>query len=96
MASRILYVEGKNDLHVVANICNEHDVVEFDIKESGNVEQLLDDVPTVVKSELAYADAIGMVIDADMSLADRWKSISSRLEQVGYEGFPHRRKPEVW
>lgn len=88
MASRILYVEGKNDLHVVANICNEHDVVEFDIKESGNVEQLLDDVPTVVKSELAYADAIGMVIDADMSLADRWRSISSRLEQVGYEGLP--------
>ena len=88
MAGRILYVEGKNDLHVVANICHQHDVVEFDIKESGSAEELLDDVPTVVKAELAYADAIGMVIDADTSLADRWKSISSRLGQVGYKGFP--------
>ena len=88
MASRILYVEGKNDLHVVANICNEHGVVDFDVKELGGTGELLDDVPSIVKSELAYADAIGMVIDADTSLSDRWKSISSRLGRVGYEGFP--------
>lgn len=88
MTQRILYVEGKNDLHVVANICKRHDVVKFKIKYSGDVGKLLDDVPTVVKAELADADAIGMVVDADTSLANRWQSISSRLVQVGYEGFP--------
>lgn len=88
MTSRILYVEGINDLHVVANICNEYDIVDFNIKELGGDGKLLGDVPAVVKSELAYADAVGIVIDADTSLADRWKSISSRLEQVGYEDFP--------
>jgi len=78
-----LLVEGNDDLHVVWSICNKFDINEnFNVIDSKGYNNLL----IRIEADLLQADlkTIGLIVDADVDLANRWHSLKSKLERQGY------------
>ena len=83
---KILLVEGSDDEHVMKHICGNRDVPHLDeVKPHGSDNQLLESIPVRLKATSEYGDAVGVVIDADTSLAARWQSIRNLFIEVGYQ-----------
>lgn len=79
---RILLVEGQDDKHVVRHLRNFHQPMpKFCILDKDNVEKVLDSI--VPEIRVSGRQAVGILVDANESLADRWKAVAYRLEQVG-------------
>ena len=79
-----LLVEGNDDLHVVAALCNKHNIKEnFRIVDCKGIENLLIGLPVRLKSSVK---TIGAVIDADADLNARWNSVCSILSALGRYG----------
>jgi hypothetical protein len=86
-----LWVEGPNDLHVIATTWQESRKEDprnhFFIQESGggytNLRKIL---PTILTPD--KPGPVGMVVDADQSFADRWQSMRERLIEIGYQVPP--------
>ncbi len=82
-----LVVEGKHDKHVIWALCKRHDVeetfsVETPDEEDGGVTKLLSSIP--VRLKIPRLRALGIVLDADQNIADRWEAVKSLLEASGY------------
>ena len=78
-AKRILLVEGKNDLHVVAHLWKSNELPErhFEIIECGSDNKLLDKLKELLSaSEESRPEKLGVVLDADSQEA------SARLDAV--------------
>ena len=90
MAGRkILLVEGKDDENVLKHICGTRDVGHLDeVKNLGNVDELLVSIPTELKG--SDLEAVGVVVDADINMNDRWQSIRNRVIGAGYQDVPTR------
>ncbi len=89
MAGRkILWVEGKDDEHVLKHICGNRGVPDLDeVKPLGDVEQLSDAISIQLK--LGYeGDIVGVVLDADTDIRARWQSLRDRVREAGYEHIP--------
>jgi hypothetical protein len=87
IVSRLLLVEGKDDQHVMWNLCEHHKLPEtFVIDNKEGVTNVLD----AFEAEIAAPgkDCIGIVIDADTDLAARWDAIMSLLVRSGYRDIP--------
>ncbi len=88
--SKQLVVEGKNDQHVIWNLCLRHNVPENfsvqvagnDINPEGGIDELLDSIP--VRLKMAGLQTLGIVLDADYSAQSRWDAITHRLRESGY------------
>lgn len=82
-----LYVEGKTDLHTIRQLMARHDIELNEmtgpvlIKESGNDDGVLSSMQTAAKA--STNQPVGFVIDADVSIADRWNAVRARLGQLG-------------
>jgi hypothetical protein len=82
-----LLVEGPDDLHSIAHLMKRHGVdwentavtLPF-IHETNGINELLDVIPVAAKG--AYT-RLGIVLDADVDLANRWQQIRDRLARVG-------------
>ncbi len=97
MGKRILLVEGKNDRHVMWNLCEVRSVPEtfkvecpdsdLDADENGGIEKLLDAIPRrLLQSDL---ERLAVVVDADdRDPQARWEAIRGRLEGRGYKDVP--------
>ncbi len=84
---KILLVEGPDDEHVLKHICGERGVGRLDeVKPQGGVEQLLESFPVRLKE--SDIEALGVVLDADTSLAGRWDALKQRLRLAGYAAVP--------
>ena len=86
---RVLLVEGREDREVVFHLCNHHGLDNrnlFEVIAKEGYEQLRDDLR--VRSRVPGLQVIGAVIDADMDIADRWRSIRDVLESSGYTNLP--------
>jgi hypothetical protein len=84
---RVLLVEGKDDCHVVMSLCNHFGVPEtFGPYECGGVDQLLKRLNALISAP-DPPDVIGVLLDADADLGNRWQQIKSKLNHYGYE-FP--------
>lgn len=83
----VLLLEGQDDKHVVNNLLFAHHLnTRFNIKEKGGLPNLLDTLPVEIRaSELKR---IGLVVDADTSLTNRWQSLNLVLTKSGYIGIP--------
>lgn len=83
----VLLVEGKDDYHVVNNILYAHELnTRFNIKEKDGLPNLLDTLPVEIRaSELKR---IGLVVDADTSLTNRWQTLNLVLTKSGYTDIP--------
>lgn len=79
----ILLVEGIDDLHAITHIMKRCDVKKsFEIKENNGIDNLLDNIPVFIKSG---SSILGIVIDADENITNRWKAIKSKLNSIGYD-----------
>lgn len=88
----VLLVEGPDDLHVVLQLyLRTYDDTGFVIDDKGGVDPLLDSIPPEVN--VAERRALGIVLDADESISDRWADVVSRLEEAGITGVPDGPEP---
>ena len=78
-----LFVEGKDDLHVVSAICRKFQLPDtFQIIDCEGVDNLLDQIPIYIKLHEPF---IGILIDADSGLEARWHQLTSILTPFNYE-----------
>lgn len=91
----ILLVEGLDDCHVILALCKAHDVPQkFGLYECGSYEKVL----KRLNAQIAQPDPpgrseiIGVVVDADENLTERWKSIRDKLKNHNYE-LPEKPNP---
>ena len=84
---RILLVEGKDDQHVMWNLCKHHELPEtFVIDNKEGVTNVLDAFEAEIVAP--EKDCVGILIDADTDLLARWSKISSILTRRGYSEVP--------
>lgn len=99
--SRVLLVEGTDDLHVLAHIFKAHGLEgKITIRDQEGVSKLKkkldEDFFEHLLEELTGADlsaelkgsevvALGIVVDADFDLKARWESLANRLRDLSYK-----------
>lgn len=89
---RVLLVEGPDDLHVVLQLyLRTYEDTDFIIDDKGGVNPLLDSISGEVKVD--GRRALGIVLDANESISDRWADLASRLEEAGITGVPDGPEP---
>src|SRR5215211_21858 len=79
-----LLVEGSDDLHLIRNLARAHGLPldRDEILDCGGVESLLhESLPLHLRGSYT---SIGVVVDADMDLPNRWQAVRDRLERSGY------------
>ena len=80
--SRVLLVEGPNDLHVIRHICTLHaSDFSFDIIPKNNWEKLRDSISVEIKA--SGRQVVGILADADDIPTGRWDTIKHQLGRVG-------------
>lgn len=78
-----LLVEGNDDQHVIWAICEKFAIIEnFDVIDCEGITKLYEQLP--VRFKQAQVKTIGIIIDADSEIKDRWKSISSLLSSLDF------------
>jgi hypothetical protein len=89
---KVLLVEGNNDAHVVAALCGVHKIPEtFGIYECGSDQGVLKRLNALIIRPNP-PQVIGVMLDADLSIENRWTSIRTKLSHYSYI-FPNR--PDV-
>lgn len=91
-AIKRLLVEGNDDEHVLYHLLEHHEVPEeFEIKNKGGVDNIVETLHVeVLASEL---ECLGIMVDADINPAARWRAIRNRLLTVDYP-VPEDPNPE--
>jgi hypothetical protein len=103
-SQNILMVEGTNDKHVIKALLQNRNFTlllpeeqeEDALKKSATgIEALLKALPRRLKQD--DVKTLGIVVDADLNVDDRWKSVCTRLTQAGYPKLPPklRKSPPV-
>ena len=93
--SKILLVEGVNDEHVLKHICGNRRLPHLDeVRPHGNVERLLDAILVQLKASDEEGDAVGVVVDADADLHNRWRSIRTKFQDAGFHDMPETPAPD--
>lgn len=89
-SAKVLLVEGKDDLHVVANLCIALGLPDYGlwIKEKGGYDNLILDL----EGELLASglQSLGILVDADLDVRNRWTSVCKRLMTAGYSDLPQQ------
>ena len=92
-SNSILLVEGIDDCHVIMSLCAAHNVPEtFGLYECGGDDQLLRRLNALIIQPEA-PKIIGIVLDADTGVDDRWTSVRAKLRHYDYR-FPE--VPEIY
>ena len=78
-----LLVEGNDDQHVVWALCQKFNIPEiFDVIDCEGIENLYDNL--LLRFKQADIETIGVIIDADTNLNDRWLQIKNLLSKQGF------------
>ena len=76
--NRILLVEGKDDEHVVMEIRDRHpSALSFGIENKGGINNVLKSISVEIKAP--GRQVVGILVDANSTLMDRWKSVRDRI-----------------
>ena len=79
-----LLVEGNDDLHVIKALCLKFDIPElFDVIDCRGIDNLYESIP--VRFKQTNIETIGIIIDADTNLNDRWRSVKNLLSNIGFK-----------
>lgn len=82
-----LLVEGKDDIHVMYSLLEHHSIPErFKIEYKEGVESVLEAFE--VRLTLGEFECLGVIIDADDKLTERWQKIQQLLKNAGYKYVP--------
>ena len=77
-----LLVEGKDDQHVIWALCEKFSIPEvFDVVDCEGIDNLFKSIPIRLKQE--RIETLGVIIDADTNLNNRWGSIKNLLSNQG-------------
>ncbi len=102
-----LFVEGNDDKQVFIHLLNHYGITDsaldlrdrfklknesFKIKDCGSITQVLDELRIQLKDKDDTIKRFGVVVDADDTRDDTWKSISNILQNVGYSKVPKAAK----
>ena len=80
----VLLVEGRDDKHVVIQICARIGFQpEFYIKDTEGIDKLLEQLSVEIKAP--GLQSLGILVDANDDSNGRWQAISDRLKQQGVE-----------
>jgi hypothetical protein len=78
-----LLVEGKDDQHIVFALRDKFDVEKnFDIINCESISKLIPDITIRLKSP--GIECVGVIVDADVNIQNRWRSIASALSKAGF------------
>ncbi len=81
---RALLVEGEDDKHVVLQLCIRIGFEpEFRIIAKNGIDNVLSGIGPEIKAE--GREAVGILVDANDDLGDRWAKLSERLRSTGIE-----------
>lgn len=76
-----LLVEGNDDQHIIWAICTKYKLPEsFDVIDCNGIDNLYNKIPVYLKS--SGLQTLGVIIDADENLENRWNTLKSRLSQT--------------
>jgi Protein of unknown function (DUF3226) len=79
-----LLVEGKNDQHVIWNLCESHSLpANFKVEvpgSSGGIEELIRDIPSRIQQSTLRT--LGIVVDADSNAISRWWRVQNALSST--------------
>jgi hypothetical protein len=103
-------VEGKNDKHVIQNLCRRHGLpLLVQEPDEGMKPRLDEDASDEIASGLARLlfrvtarlkepslEPLGVVLDADLNLFERWQRLRGRLMANGYLAIPEIPVPAGW
>lgn len=82
--SKKLLVEGNDDQHVVLALCQKFDVPEtFDVIDCEGIDKLNEQIPVRLKQ--SDIDTLGIIIDADREIKNRWASLKGLLSAQGFK-----------
>ncbi|MHB8595641.1 MAG: DUF3226 domain-containing protein [Ktedonobacteraceae bacterium] len=88
-----LLVEGKDDEHVMYSLLAHHKIPEkFVVDPVEGVDNLLDAFE--VRLTLGEFECLGVIVDADDRLAERWQKILHILKSTGYTNLPDAPDPQ--
>lgn len=87
----ILYVEGKDDLHVVTHLFRRHGIDTTpnvpELKKTDGKEALLNMIKTAV--QVSGGRSVGFVLDADDRPQDGWSTVRGRLQECELDPPKH-------
>lgn len=84
---QVLLVEGVNDCHVIMALCKAHNVPEtFGLYQCGSDDKVLKRLNALILQPDA-PKSIGIVLDADQGVNQRWESVRNKLRNYPYN-FP--------
>ena len=84
----VLFVEGPDDQHVILHICKERGLIAPEVIRREGVDQLLEAIADDLPAYTEEGDVVGIVLDANRSLASRWQAVRDRLTAAGYTSVP--------
>lgn len=92
-AAKVLLVEGKDDKHVVRHIQNRLGLnIAFSVLKKGGDDSLRKSIPIEMKA--SGRQCLGILVDADTSVEDKWRSVSGALSKSGlHTPVPHALDP---
>ena len=80
----LLIVEGQDDKHVVQHLCyRSAPMPEFSISDKDGIARLLASISPEIKAP--GRRSLGILVDANDEPENRWKSVGSRLEPLGFK-----------
>ena len=83
-APRVLLVEGPDDKHVVMHIRQRSGATpQIDVLDKDGIDNLLGSIDEEIDVE--GREAVGIVVDANDSPANRWRAVRDRLARVGLD-----------
>lgn len=85
---RILLVEGKDDEHVIKNLCGARELPQLVFHNKEGFESLIESLPVQLKSSGPNDDTVGVVVDADEDAGRRWEDLRMCLTRAGYSRVP--------
>jgi hypothetical protein len=78
-----LLLEGNDDQHVIWALCEKYSITEsFDVIDCEGITKLIDQIP--IRFKQSNIETVGIIIDADANLKNRWTSLKSTLELLGF------------
>lgn len=87
-----LLVEGNDDKHVVWALCEKFQIAEsFDVIDCEGISNLLVQIPVRLKQ--SGITTLGLIIDADTDISNRWISLQNILERSDFN-LPHEMSPD--
>ena len=84
----VILVEGQDDKHVITNLLFAHQLdTRFVIKDKDGIDNLTGSL--LIELRASELKRIGIIVDADTALVERWTSLRSVLKKAGYTDLPN-------